>query len=111
MNGLRYESPSQGDETANRGQVILMSVSELELDAKSRPPRSSKKPACAGFFVRGGRNVPAHVSPRLESRNDAVRRVRRGREIFACKNIRDQVSSAAQLRKHKTHHGYGVFCV
>ena len=66
LNGLRYESPSEGDETANRGQVILMSVSELELDAKSRPPRSSKKPARAGFFVRGGRNVPAHVSLKIE---------------------------------------------
>lgn len=40
MNGLRYESLPKSDETANRGQVILMSVSELELDAKSRPPRS-----------------------------------------------------------------------
>ena len=78
---------------------IVEAVHAGGCEFKSRPPRSSKKPARAGFFVRGGRNVPAHVSPRLESRNDAVRRVRRGREIFACKNIRDQVSSAAQFEK------------
>ena len=40
MNGSRYEELSQCDETANRGQVLVVSVSELLADAKPAPPGS-----------------------------------------------------------------------